>query len=233
MRCFGCSYLLMFVCFVPISTFASADATQNLGSSELKEQLRVLSKQVTTLMDRRREDLDIIEENMRKKLYQTPELVEIKEALKALRRDVDSARFGTSEYIHPQSTSSSTEEKNERLTVKWLSNSVSELKTELGEVQAAVNSTKILQNHEQLDSELSLLRSDVTNLNRQLEMAKSKNEKFEATLQMLQEEMAVLKEFNKATATSCGKLKHQENDADKQWIIFNQISIVIANRVFF
>ncbi|XP_044762103.1 protein scabrous isoform X2 [Coccinella septempunctata] len=93
--------------------------------------------------------------------------------------------------------------------MKWLSNAISELRTEIGEVQAAVNSTVILQNHEQLDTELSLLRSDVSNLNSQLELAKNKNENYEAKLQMLQVEIGSLREFNRATATSCGKLKHQ------------------------
>ncbi|KAK9891407.1 hypothetical protein WA026_014645 [Henosepilachna vigintioctopunctata] len=205
--------LMMFVYVlsiaVDVATTAIVDATRDVDSSELKEQLRVLSKQVTTLLDRRREDLQIIEENMLKKLYETPELEDIKRTLKALRKDVIGIQSGSNEISSPQSMYITTEEKNERLTVKWLSNAVSELKTELGELQASVNSTVILQNHEQLDTELSLLKSDVSNLNRQLETAKSKNEKYEAKLQMLQEEMGALREFNKATATSCGKLKHQ------------------------
>ncbi|XP_044762095.1 protein scabrous isoform X1 [Coccinella septempunctata] len=202
-------FYLMFVCIVGVTaaTPAILEATQDEDSSDLREQFRVLSKQVTALLERRREDLEIIEQNMRKELYETPEFQDIKNALKTLRKDVDSVQPGTPDVSQLQA--STTEEKNERLTMKWLSNAISELRTEIGEVQAAVNSTVILQNHEQLDTELSLLRSDVSNLNSQLELAKNKNENYEAKLQMLQVEIGSLREFNRATATSCGKLKHQ------------------------
>lgn len=70
---------------VVAATPAVLEATRDDGSSELRDQFRVLSKQVTALLDRRREDLEIIEENMRRKLYETPELEDIKNALKALR----------------------------------------------------------------------------------------------------------------------------------------------------
>lgn len=103
----------------------------------------------------------------------------------------------------------SRQEKNDRLTVKWLSNAVTELKTELSEVQNTLNSTVILQNHEQLDTELSLLKSDVSNLNKELEMAKRRNAKYEADLVAIREELDSLKDHTKATAVMCGKTKNQ------------------------
>lgn len=54
-------------------------------TSDLENELRVLNKQVTTLLDRRREDLQSIEENLRKQLFQSPELVKVQADLQALR----------------------------------------------------------------------------------------------------------------------------------------------------
>ena len=101
------------------------------------------------------------------------------------------------------------QEKNDHLTVKWLSNAVAELKTELSEVQNTLNSTVILQNHEQVDTELSLLKSDVSNLNKELEVARKKNAKYEADLLSIREELASLKDHSRATAVMCGKTKNQ------------------------
>lgn len=54
-------------------------------ASDVEEQLKVLSKQVTALLERRREDLQIIEESMRKKLTKSQEFEEVKEEMKNLR----------------------------------------------------------------------------------------------------------------------------------------------------
>lgn len=54
-------------------------------SSDLKEQFSVLSKQVTTLLDRRRDDLQLIEDSLRKKLAGSQELLDVKDELKNLR----------------------------------------------------------------------------------------------------------------------------------------------------
>lgn len=52
---------------------------------DLEEQLRVLSKQVTTLLDRRSEDLRSIEDDMRRKLSESQDLTDVKEEIKNLR----------------------------------------------------------------------------------------------------------------------------------------------------
>lgn len=72
---------------------------------------------------------------------------------------------------------SSSQDKNDHLTVKWLTNTVTELKTELAEMQTTLNATVILQNHEQVGTEIALLKSDVQSLNKELESARSKNAK--------------------------------------------------------
>lgn len=101
------------------------------------------------------------------------------------------------------------EDKNDHLTVKWLTGSVAEIKTELSEIQATLNSTVILQNHEQVDSEMTLLKSDVQNLNKELEAARIKNAKYEAEILEIREEIGSLRDQSRATAVVCGKSKNQ------------------------
>ncbi|RZC42488.1 APG6 domain containing protein, partial [Asbolus verrucosus] len=174
-------------------------------SSALEEQLRVLSKQVTTLLDRRREDLASIEDNMRRKILASPELGDVREEIRKLRLEMEQIQSGSFHRQEPHTR----QEKNDHLTVKWLSNAVAELKTELSEVQNTLNSTVILQNHEQVDTELSLLKSDVSNLNKELEAVKKKNAKYEADLLTVRDELASLKDHSRATAVMCGKTKNQ------------------------
>lgn len=55
------------------------------GDTTIEQQLNVLSKQVSTLLDMRRDDIRIIEESMKKKLLRSQEFVELKDQLKYLR----------------------------------------------------------------------------------------------------------------------------------------------------
>lgn len=106
-------------------------------------------------------------------------------------------------------TQHSNEDKNDHLTVKWLTGSVAEIKTELSEIQTTLNSTVIFQNHEQVDAELKLLKSDVQNLNKELETARIKNAKYEAEILEIREEIGSLRDQSRATAVMCGKSKNQ------------------------
>ena len=54
-------------------------------SSALEEQLRVLSKQVTTLLDRRREDLASIADDLRRKVLSSAELGDVRDEMQKLR----------------------------------------------------------------------------------------------------------------------------------------------------
>lgn len=51
----------------------------------LEQELKVLSKQVTTLLDRRRDDLKLIEDSLRRKLTGSQELQDVKDELQNLR----------------------------------------------------------------------------------------------------------------------------------------------------
>lgn len=93
---------------------------------------------------------------------------------------------------------------------------MNELKTEVSEIQTTLNSTIILQNHEEVYSELTLLRTDVSNLNKELEIARSKNVKYEAELLAIREEVSSLRDHCKTTAALCGKTKNQVGTKNKK-----------------
>lgn len=84
-----------------------------------------------------------------------------------------------------------------------------ELKTEVTELQSTLNSSIILQNHERVETEFSLLKSDITNLNSELDSARKQNVHYEAQLQVFREEIDSIKENWRNTAVMCGKTKNQ------------------------
>ncbi|GJQ71173.1 putative signaling receptor binding protein [Trypoxylus dichotomus] len=71
-------------CFVVVVANIAPIACATIDS-DVEEQLKVLSKQVTALLERRREDLQIIEESMRKKLTKSQEFEDVREEIKNLR----------------------------------------------------------------------------------------------------------------------------------------------------
>lgn len=103
----------------------------------------------------------------------------------------------------------SNQEKNDRLTLKWLSTAVKEVKTELSEIQASLNSTAVLQSHETFSGEFELLRADVSNLNRELELSRQENAKYQAELSALRDEVNSLAENWRTMGVACGKIKNQ------------------------
>lgn len=73
--------------FAALAVLMSACTLINCGgeSSDLEEQMQVLSKQVTALLDRRKEDLDSIAKTMRENLAKSQELVDVREEMNSLR----------------------------------------------------------------------------------------------------------------------------------------------------
>lgn len=55
-------------------------------NSDLEKQLRVLNKQVTILLEKRNEDVKSIEDNMRKTIYDIPDLEIIRSDVNTLRQ---------------------------------------------------------------------------------------------------------------------------------------------------
>ncbi|KAJ8950648.1 hypothetical protein NQ318_010848 [Aromia moschata] len=171
--------------------------------ADFEQQLHVLSKQVNALLEKRREDVRMIEDNIRRSVYDSPELSGIRDEVKNLRLEVEQLRTGKVPKPH--------QDKNDRLTVKWIFNTVEELKTEVTELQSTLNSSVILQNHEHVETEFSLLKSDMGNLNSELENARKQNAKYEAELQIFREEFQSIKENWRSTAELCGMTKNQKS----------------------
>lgn len=117
-------------------------------------------------------------------------------------------RSGNVHKVH-HSQHVGTQEKNDHLTVKWLSTSMTELKIEVQELQNSLNTSTVLENREVVEGELTLLKTDVINLSRELEATKNQNVRYEAELSAAKEELNSLRDSNRATAVSCGKTKNQ------------------------
>lgn len=100
-------------------------------------------------------------------------------------------------------------ETNDHITLKWLSEAVNEVKTEISEIQTTLNSTVVLQNHESVLNEMHLLKTDVSNLNKELVRSKQENVKYEAEMSTLREEMSSLSGNWRKTAAMCGRVKNQ------------------------
>lgn len=126
------------------------------------------------------------------------------------RLDIEQLRPGN---INSQASSHhvqhNNQQKNDHLTIKWLSNAITELKNELSEIQVALNATVVLQNKEQTVSEFSLLHTDITNLNKELEREKNKNTHNEVVVNELRDEIKSLRDSVKASFVMNGKLKNQ------------------------
>lgn len=104
---------------------------------------------------------------------------------------------------------SGNQERNDHLTLKWLSTAMTELRTEMAELQSILNTTVLIHDREETDVEVSLLRTEVANLGRELEHQRNKHARYEAAMGELKEEVASLKEGSKSTAIICGNTKNQ------------------------
>lgn len=199
--------------FTWMTAAAAATPTSDVLEDEvnLRDQLKMVSKQVTALLERRAEDLKSIEEHMRRKLTRSQELSDVREEIRNLRNDMDQLRVGGHRFHHGN------QEKNDHLTLKWLSNAVSEVKLEVNEMQNTLNTTAILETRERVDAELVLLRTDVSNLNRELQDSRSREAKRAAEVEELREEYKALKEHSTTTAAMCGKTKNQLKAAQLEW----------------
>lgn len=75
----------MWVFSVSVFIFTGTFFTCCVECSDFQEQLSVLSKQVTALLDRRKEDMQSIEENVRRSVYNSPEIMDLRNEVKNLR----------------------------------------------------------------------------------------------------------------------------------------------------
>ncbi|XP_050301194.1 protein scabrous [Anthonomus grandis grandis] len=173
--------------------------------------LRVLSKQVKALLERRSEDLKSIEESVRRTVFNGPEVEELRDQVKSLKQEIEQLRSGQPLAAPTPQT------KNEKLTVKWLSNAIFEIKNEMGELQQVVNSTALLQTHELHESQMGMLRSDLKSLNSELDQFRILNAKKDAELTVIKEEFNVLRSDWKSMAVLNAKMRHQLKSLQLEW----------------
>uniref|UniRef100_A0AAR5PZT7 Fibrinogen C-terminal domain-containing protein n=1 Tax=Dendroctonus ponderosae TaxID=77166 RepID=A0AAR5PZT7_DENPD len=172
--------------------------------------LRVLSKQVKALVERRTEDLRSIEESVRRTVFNGPEVEELRDQVRSLKTEIDQLRTGTVAPPTPQS-------KNEKLTVKWLSNTVQELRSEISELQNTLNSSILLQDHEVHQAQISLLQSDISSLSGELERFRTLNARKDADMRLLQEELNSLRSDWRSMAEVNGRLRNQLKSMQLEW----------------
>lgn len=75
----------VFVVLVTLTRGGASSEGEKAVADDVQEQLRVLSKQVTALLERRKEDLRIIEEDMRRQLLKSREMEEFRIQMEDLR----------------------------------------------------------------------------------------------------------------------------------------------------
>ncbi|XP_055620393.1 protein scabrous [Toxorhynchites rutilus septentrionalis] len=145
----------------------------------LEDQVRLLTKQLNTLTNQRREDYKMLENNLKKFVRKNSIQLtnaEIRDELDHLREDIKVLREGSSPN-------------KERLTVQWLSQSISEIRSELAELQeSSSNVSKDAQLRNQLTEDINTLRADISTMKLELESLKSRQEKTEVLVRELREE---------------------------------------------
>ncbi|KAG5885039.1 hypothetical protein JTB14_018635 [Gonioctena quinquepunctata] len=213
---------------VVVVMFIFSGTCSTCAESDLETDFRVLSKQVTALLDKRREDMKSIEQHVMKAIFDTPELLDLRNEVKKLRSEVQ--RLNSGKTFPKQQM-----DKNDVITVKWLYSTVAEVKTEVAEIQNSLNSSAVFQNHERTETQLTLLRSDVANLNAELENERRKNAKNEAELELLNGELRTARENWRGTAVVCGKMKNQlkatQIEWNQNWKILNEKSPSLENEI--
>ncbi|XP_039435668.1 protein scabrous [Culex pipiens pallens] len=145
----------------------------------LEDQVRLLTKQLNALTNQRREDYKSLENNLKKYVRKNSAQLtgaEIREELDALRADIKVLREGSSPN-------------KDRLTVQWLSQSISEIRSELAELQeSSSNVSKDAQLRNQLTEDITGLRADFATLRLELESLRSRQDKTEVLVRELREE---------------------------------------------
>lgn len=97
------------------------------------------------------------------------------------------------------------EQKNDHLTVQWLSTAISELRTELAEISSSYNSSAELQQKQELSSGLDLLRGDVASFRRDLEELRAEQQQTVVTLGQLKQDVeSSVKNSQKAMGLAAG-----------------------------
>ncbi|KAJ8963847.1 hypothetical protein NQ317_003174 [Molorchus minor] len=188
-----------------------------VGCVDLQEQLNVLSKRDRTIRAAE-EDIRIIEDNIRRSIYDSPELIGMRDEVKHLRDGLGSENVGEVEQLRSGKIPKPHLEKNDQLTVKWIFNTVEELKNRSDRTPTTLNSSVI-----------------PAEPRTELENARRQNAKYEAGLEILREEFQSIKENWRSTMEMCGKTKNQliemQHEWNQNWKIWNEKSPQINNEM--
>ncbi|KDR19650.1 Protein scabrous [Zootermopsis nevadensis] len=167
------------------------------------ETVRTLKEQVSALL----EDVSLLSKNS--------ELTALREELTALRQEVEELRRGN----RAATSSTGNQQKNDHLTVQWLATAVSELRGEVTEVAAAHNTSVELQRREEINSELVLLRGDMSSVRRDLEELHVAQEKGAVALAQAQQDVMAVRSQTQNVAGLCADTLTQFQNAQTEWSI--------------
>ena len=101
------------------------------------------------------------------------------------------------------------EAKNDKLRLRWLESTVSELQAELAEVLRARNTSEELAERSILRSEIELLRADVAGFGKGLRDLGGKIDRLESTLGIVKIDLAATKERNNRLSRVCKNFTEQ------------------------
>lgn len=104
---------------------------------------------------------------------------------------------------------SGNEMKNERLRVRWLGSAVTELQGELAEVLRARNASEELAERSRMQSELTLLKSDVAEVGRGLRDLGGRLTKIEVFLETIRADISSVKERTSQLSRTCADATSQ------------------------
>ncbi|XP_044733648.1 protein scabrous-like [Chrysoperla carnea] len=193
---------------------------------------------MTALLSKRREDFELLEDNMRKRFIEKSDLDVVRQELNELRQEIQELRTNkqqqnqkpisslstheeqnivAKQHPHQKQQQHGNQETNDHLTVKWLSDTVNELRTELNEIQYSHNMSVQLEQRSQIQNDMKLLHTDIINMNKELEGVRTEQLKYEATLGQLMEEVTSVRDSERTTAVQCAKVKSQLKAAQLEW----------------
>ncbi|XP_055858863.1 protein scabrous [Episyrphus balteatus] len=147
----------------------------------LNDQVRLLTKQLNALMTRRREDYELLENNLRKSLRITNNAqnmdMNIRSELDQLRHEIKTLRDS---HIGGN---------KEKLTVEWISQSIAEIRKELSELQGvASKASKDVSQRTQNFEDLATIKSDFHQFKLELEALKERQQTTEVFVKELRED---------------------------------------------
>lgn len=104
--------------------------------------------------------------------------------------------------------------KNEQLTVQWLANTVSELRSELSELAQSINSTAELQQQQILATDISILQNDLVTLRHDLESFKAEFVKAGAKMTSMSQDIETHRKLNGNTAVLAANLTEKVRECN-------------------